>query len=110
MRLWPLLIALGACALACVTTVAYLTKPAEVRVQYRPSASRPTLAQFKRLVEPIETTGTAYTIRSDTGGTVYCARTDSTFSPTESQGITWQAQRCWNVPRAVAEANGLLQG
>jgi hypothetical protein len=111
MRLVPLLVAVAACALAAVTTIAYVTKPAEVRVQYRAkaTAARPTLAQFKRLVAPIKTTSTAYTTRPDTGGTVYCARTDSTFSPTETSGITWQAQWCWNVPRAEAEANGLLK-
>lgn len=110
MRLVPLLIAVAACALAAVTTIAYLTKPADVRVQYRATATKPTLAQFKRLVGPIETTAATYSVRADTGGTVYCARADSTFSSTEARGITWQAQWCWNVPRAEAVANGLLQG
>ena len=107
MRLLPVLVAIAACGVAAVMTIAYVTKDPGARVTYRPTAARPTLAQFKQLVGPIKTTSTGYSVRPDTGGTVYCARTDSTFSPTQEDGITWQAQWCWNVPRAEAVANGL---
>lgn len=101
---------LFACAaLAVALVMAFFLVTAEPRaetvVRYRPTPSHPTLAQFRRILEPIATIQDNY-VTSPDGRPFHCAIADSTFDPEATQGIVWQAQYCWQVTRAEVDAAG----
>lgn len=103
-------------ALAAMVSVAYVAIPnvetktiTKTRTVTKPrvTPARPTLAQFRQLMGPIETIRDQYTL-DDEGRPAHCFLTDSSFSPDVLRGITWQAQWCWRVTQQEAVAGGLV--
>lgn len=110
------LAAVAATAAAILVGGAYFAFPnietttvTKTRTVTRPAATptRPTLAQFKRLMRPIEAIRDEYRLGPD-GQPQRCFLTDSSFSADVFTGITWQAQWCWQVPQREALLGGLV--
>lgn len=106
----------GAACLTCAVFMAvwHLASPREVTrtvTKTRTAAAvlpaQPTLAQIKAAFGKLATVADEYAMVGDTP--MHCWAADSSFDPQIFEGITWQAQWCWEVSADEFE-RGMLGG